>query len=336
MSKLKNKFAIMIGGVIVAALTLGSLAFVYTSHAKAADDGTTPTPQGFNPQDGKSGFRGNPTDDQKYLAAVLGITEEELTAAQQEATKAAIQEAVDQGIMTQEQADEMLNNDKGFRGFGFFGRGRPGETQTEDTIDYDALLADALGISTDTLKAAREEAQENRLADAVANGDITQEEVDLMKIRQAVASYTNPEEMQAEALGITTDALKAYRDEGKSWEDILSAVGLTEEEYQEALKTAYETVLAKAVSDGAITQEQADLYLANNDKGMPGMGGPGQGRQGQPPAQNRNPQSAAGTPPAPGQGGGPGGPGGFGRPGGFGGPGGMGNPGPTPTATPES
>jgi len=343
MSKINNKFAIMIGGVIIAALTLGSLAFVYTNNAKAAEDGTTPTPQANNPPDGKGSPRGNPTDENKYLAEVLGITEDELTAAQQEATEAAIQAAVDQGLITQEQADEMLNNDKGFPGFGFFGRGRPGETQSENTIDYDALLAKALGITTDELKTAREEARETMLADEVANGDISQEEVDLMSIRQAVASYINRDELQAEALGITTDELKTYREARTSMEDILTAVGLTEEEYQAALKAAYEAALAKAVSDGAITQEQADLYLANYDKGMPGMSGPGQGGQGQPPAQNSDSQSASGTPQAPGQGspggpgGGPGGPGGgHGGAGGFGGPGGNGSPFPTPTATPAS
>ncbi len=338
MEKSKNKIKKILGGMIITAMALGAMAFVFTTNVNAEDEGTTPTPQSFNPQEGKGGFPGNPADDQKYLADALGITEEALQAAQQEATKAAIQEAVDQGIITQEQADEMLSNEKGFPGFGFGGRGRPGESQSENTIDYDSFLAEALGITVDELNTAREEAREALQADAIANGDITQEQVDLMEIRQSLSAYLDPNALQAEALGITSDELKAYRDEGKTMEDILTTVGMTAEAYQEALQSAYETALAKAVSDGVITQEQADLYLANNDKGMPGMGfGPGQGGQGAPPDQNSTDQSASGTP-TPGQGG-PGGPGGFGGqggPGGFGRPGGNGSPRPTPTATATS
>ncbi len=159
---------------------------------------------------------------------------------------------------------------------------------------------------------------------AVANGDITQEQLDLMSVNQALRDYINPQTLQVEALGITEDEFKAYRDAGTSWEDILSAVGMTEDEYKEALKVAYEAVIAQAVSDGVITQEQADLYLANYDSGMgmPGMGGPVA-------VVKDNPQiriaaiKVLQVTSAPGQGGGPahgriggpGGPGGFGRPG---------------------
>lgn len=332
----KKVITLILGGVVIAAVALGSMSLVSTLDVKAADEGTE-EPQTSNPPDRKGGFRGNPGEDNQYLAEALGITEEELSAAQEEATEAAIAAAVEQGLITQEQADEMLNSDRGFRGFGFGGRGRPGESESEATIDYDALLAEALGITEDELKAARQEARELMMQAAVANGDITQEQLDLMDVNQALRDYINPQALQVEALGITEDELKAYRDAGTSWEDILSAVGMTEDEYKEALKAAYEAVIAQAVSDGVITQEQADLYLANYDggMGMPGMGGPGGGRQGQPPDQISSDPSASGTPPAPGQGGGPG-HGGPGGPGGFGGPGGNGSPNATPTAESES
>lgn len=204
-------------------------------------------------------------------------------------------------------------------------RGNPGNEQK--------YLAEALGISEDELKAAQEEARKAMLADAVANGDITQEQVDLMEIRQTLSSYLDPRALQINALGITEDELKAYQDEHKSMEDILSEVGMTAEEYQEALQAAFESAVAQAVTDGVITQEQADLFLENFDQRLPGMGKPDRG---QPPAQSGNDQSPSGTPPAPGQGGGPG----MGGPGGFGNPGWFGNPGedenPQPTATPSS
>ncbi|MBN1538356.1 MAG: hypothetical protein JW908_16585 [Anaerolineales bacterium] len=328
MEKTKKIIATILGGVIITTLALGSMAFISYVNVKASDEGTEP--QGFDPQGGKGGPRGNHADEQKYLVEALGITEDELDAAQQEATAAAIQAAIDQGLITQEQADEMLSSDKGFRWFGFGGRGRPGESQTENTIDYDAYLAEALGITLDDLKAAREQARELMQAAAVENGDITQEQLDLMEVNQALRDYINPRALQVEALGISEEELKVYREAGTSWEDILAAVGMAEESYQEAYQAAYEAAIAKAVSDGVITQEQADLYLANLEKGMPGMGGMHRGGMGQPPDQNSADQNASGAPPAHSRGGGPGGPGGFGR------PGGEGNPYPVPTEAPES
>ncbi|NMC12449.1 MAG: hypothetical protein GYA34_06140 [Chloroflexi bacterium] len=339
----KRLTKLILTGALIAVTALSVAALSLTSSVKAASQRNQN--QATDVPAERGGFRGNPENGQKYLAEALGITEDELKAAQEEANKAVIQAAVDQGLITQEQADEMLNSEKGFPRFGFGGPGRPGEAQDENKIDYHAYLAETLGISEDELKAAQETARKAMLADAVANGDITQEQVDLMEIRQALSSYLDPRALQVKALGITEDELKAYLDERKSMEDILSAVGMTTEEYQEALQAAYKEAVAQAVTDGAVTQEQADLFLENFEQGMPGMGGPGHGQK--PPAQNgSDDQKPSGTPPAPGQGGGPrmggpgggpggsGGPGGFGNPGWFGGPDGNANP--RPTATPSS
>jgi len=344
MEKIKRHIKLILSGVIFTVVALGMVAFCFTSNGKAATQATDVQTTEEPPV--KGGFPRNPGNDQKYLAAALGITEEELQAAQQEAMKAEIQDAVEQGLITQEQADEMLENGRGFHGFGFGKRGDNGENTSEEPTDPDSYLAEALGITVEELKAAREEARQAMLEEAIANGEITQEQVDLMEIRQSLSSYLNPMALQAEALGITEDELKAYRDERKSMEDILTAAGLTTEEYQEALQTAYEAAIAQAVSDGVITQEQADLFLANNEKGMPGLGfGPGRGG---PPSQNSDDANASSTP-VPGQeppagidgfgpGGGNGGFGPGGGPGGFG-PGPFGereNPNPTPTESSTS
>lgn len=70
------------------------------------------------------GFGEGAGDMQALLAEALGISVEELEAAQQSAFEAYIAAAVDEGKITQEQADQILEND-GFpaRGFGH-GRGR--------------------------------------------------------------------------------------------------------------------------------------------------------------------------------------------------------------------
>ena len=97
---------------------------------------------------GRAGFKG--IDYQQLLADALGITVEELEAAYETARTAAIEEAVDQDLLTQEQADQMLawgGSKRGWFGFRGFGCGPKG--MSNDTIDEEALLANALGISVD-------------------------------------------------------------------------------------------------------------------------------------------------------------------------------------------
>jgi hypothetical protein len=55
--------------------------------------------------------------------------------------------------------------------------------------DNSALLAEALGISEEELQAAKAEVQNRLLAEAVAAGEITQEEADLMAARLALQEY---------------------------------------------------------------------------------------------------------------------------------------------------
>jgi len=171
----------------------------------------------------------------EYLADALGITTDELSAAYEEASAAAIAKALEEGLITQAQADAMSANG---RAFPFGGRG--GSWLGENDIDFDALLADALGITTVELQAARTKAEEARLAQAVTDGDLTQEQVDLMQGKQAL-----------------------YGDQT----------------FLDAMQAAYKTAVQDAVSRGVITQAQADLILENSADGMrvPGMGMPGRG-----------------------------------------------------------
>jgi len=179
------------------------------------------------------------------LATALGITTDELTAAYTEATSAAIKQAVEAGLITQAQADEMIANGNAFP----FG-GRWGGWLGDQGIDYDALLANALGISTDELQAARLEASNARIDQAVTDGTMTQEQADLMKGKQAL-----------------------YADQT----------------FIDAMQAAFKSAVQDAVDRGVITQAQADLILANSadgfgghGMGMPGMGGPGMGNRGGP------------------------------------------------------
>lgn len=172
-----------------------------------------------------------------YLAEALGITAAELQTAQQAANEAAIDQALAQGLITQAQADALKANSgtfgRGGRGFhGFFGLGN-------GTIDMDALLADALGITTDELAAARVEAQDLALAAAVEAGAITQEQADQMKAEQSLKTY------------------------------------LDQQGFQTQLQTLYENLVKQAVQAGVLTQAQADSILSNQGGlgGMHGFGG---------------------------------------------------------------
>jgi hypothetical protein len=177
------------------------------------------------------------------LAGALGISVDELTAAQQSATKAAVQQAVDADLLTQTQADRILANLDGDHPFGgMMMRGWFGQ----DDIDYDALLADALGISTDELQAARQEAVGIAVDRTVTDGDLTAEQADLIKGQIALHSSSD---------------------------------------FQTAMQSAFESAVNAAVQSGVITQAQADQILAARQNrggmgpGMPGLFGSG-GRHG--------------------------------------------------------
>ena len=174
---------------------------------------------------------------QEALADALGITVEELQTAYQTAHEAAIRQAVEEGALTQEQADQILDGDfTGPRGglgmHGGFGmRGGFGVTNE--------LLADALGLSVEALESAQEQAFSAVIAQAVEDGTLTQEEADLMAARMAVNGYVST-----------------------------------------AMADAYSNAVGQAVADGVITQAQADQLLSEARPGFRGFGGSFGGRGG--------------------------------------------------------
>jgi len=207
------------------------------------------------------------------LADALGITVEELEAAYETAREAAIAQAVEEGLITQEQADRML---VWGGGFGFRGWGRM--AGQADTIDEATLLAEALGITTDELQAAREEANEAAIAQAIEEGIITQEQADEMLRRRTLRKdYLNREALLAEALGMTVEELEAARADGQTLSDLLEAQGLDATTVRDRLEEAHEAALEQAVADGVLTQDEADEMQFGFGRG--GMA-PGAGRRG--------------------------------------------------------
>ncbi len=152
-------------------------------------------------------------------------------------------------------------------GGGWFGGGRG---------NGDALLAEELGITVEELQAAQEAARTRALEQALADGDITQEQYDAIKIRQALAPYLEPRALLAAALDVSVDELDT-----KSLSEWLDEKGLDRTTLRTQLKAAHAEALAQAVADGVITQEQADAFNAGamgrllGGRGKPGMMHPG-------------------------------------------------------------
>jgi hypothetical protein len=233
---------VMMGIVAITAL-IGVSAYS-SVQASAPDQATTPTPSApanpkTNPKAGAPGtagpqreLKGGTSD--ADLAAALGITVEKLQAAAATATDEALKQAVADGLLTQAQADQIKARGGRFEGFGRFATG--------STIDTDALLAKALGISVDQLKAGYLKAFNARIDAAVAAGSLTQAQADLQKGQYALQNNSK---------------------------------------YQSSLQSAYEAALKQAVADGVITQAQADAILAQKAGiGRGRMGGFGDMRGG--------------------------------------------------------
>jgi len=262
----KNKiFVYLIGGVLVLAAAAGVLAFAGSARADAGTASWVPSEEitstidtqvGDDLEDFNHGRGRHPGMPDKggvaseFLAEALGISVEELQEAQDAASQAALDQALAEGLITQDQYDRMVLG--GVRFHGKVGG---------DAIDYQALLAEALGIDIEALEEAQAAAQQAAIDQALADGILTQEQVDMMRAREALKDYVDPNAILAEALGLTEAELDAAREDGKSTSDLLSEQGLTAVEVRDAMDAAYQAAIQQAVEDGVITAEQAELFL---------------------------------------------------------------------------
>ena len=177
-----------------------------------------------------AGMHNGGTTDQA-LATALGIDLTKLQAAYVTATNDALTQAVAAGQITQSQADTIKANGSRFEELARFGA---------TGYDYNALLAKALGITSDQLNAGYVKAYNTEIDAQVTAGKLTQAQADLMKGEYALSNNTK---------------------------------------FQSAMKSAYTAAVNQAVTDGVITQAQADQILKNSANsfmgGFGGRGGPG-------------------------------------------------------------
>ena len=215
-------------------------------------------------------------NDGTHLADALGISVTELQTARQEAHIAAIQQMVDEGVLTQTQADQLLLG--GRPSFMGGGRDRLGDVD----IDPEALLANALGITVEELQAAQQQAHVAAIQQAVADGRLTQAQADLMLGHMQLRDAIDPDALLAGVLGITVEELQTARDddEDKTLADLVDELGLDAVTVRREMTAAYQQAVQQAVDDGTITQEQADQILSRPGPGLGGFGGPRDGFRG--------------------------------------------------------
>jgi formaldehyde-activating enzyme involved in methanogenesis len=206
---------VFVVGVLAITITAGAVVYRSASASPSAnqaadtsgDDATSTTPSGKGPGDSHVRY----SDDD--LAVALGITVDELTAAKQKAHETALAQAVEKGLITQAQADELTTNGTNWKGW-----------VEKYGLDNDSLLAEALGITVEKLQAAYTQANNTSIDQAVTDGTLTQEQADLKKGQYALRA---------------------------------------DKTFLASMQTAFEAAVKQAVENGVITQAQADQILAN-------------------------------------------------------------------------
>lgn len=235
MNKNIKWISLIVGGGLLVAVLASVFAFGFTSNAWAQDTAPDAEIPDFFGHRGGRGFPGAPAgraDQSEYLLEALGISADELQAAVEEAGKAALENAIAEGKLTQEQGDALLA--RGINGrFGMLG-GRMGFA---DGSEYLTFLADALDISVEELQSAFEDAHAAGIIAAVEDGKFSQEQADMMSTMRALKDYIDP---QALFEGVT---------------------GMSVEQFHEARQAAFQEAIQSAVEAGVITQEQADQFL---------------------------------------------------------------------------
>lgn len=168
-------------------------------------------------------------------------------------------------------------------------------------------LAERLGISEDELKTAIKDAGNETVDEAVAAGNLTQEQANRLKERIEEGGFPfmfgqHPRiggaialhQAAADILGVTPAELMEELRDGASLAEVAEAHGKSVDGFKAGLLAAVKTQLDTLVTDGRLTQDQADqLYqrleenidtIINAERGMgpcdgmrPGPGGFGGG-----------------------------------------------------------
>ena len=162
------------------------------------------------------------------------------------------------------------------------GAGAQEDTSEDRPADhYLELLADNLGVTVEELEGALTQSHLDLIAEKVADGTITEEEAAeiIERIESGEGRLFPPfggrggghgnmqrlhglvVENSAEVLGLEVDALKDELHAGNSLADVAAAQGVDVEQFKADVLAGVAADLDEKVTDGSITQEQADMIL---------------------------------------------------------------------------
>ena len=139
-------------------------------------------------------------------------------------------------------------------------------------------LAKARDMTEDELSAALQEAVGTRIAQALADGKITQEQADAMQERIADGMSPNHPglfgglhraEYLAEFLGMSPEDVKAALDGGQTVAELLESRGKTLDDLKGFGQNQAQDRMQQALADGRVTREQADRMMERIDSGHP-------------------------------------------------------------------
>lgn len=155
------------------------------------------------------------------------------------------------------------------------------------------LLAEELGITAETLQAAMEEAHAVAIEQAIADGLLTEEEAALIEAREALRDYIDHDEIFAAVLGVSVAELQAAKDAG-TVDELIEASGLDREEIHDVVEAEKDEAVQDAINDGVITAEQAEQLETNGPHGGGGKHGGPRGGHGERGPRDGNPPAPAG------------------------------------------
>lgn len=162
----------------------------------------------------------------------------------------------------------------------FGGWGRTGAGDDE----FESRVAAALGVSVEQLHAAKEQAIDDSLQQAVDEGELAPKQAERMRTWRRLRPYVNPPALAARVLNMTPEQLQAALDQGKSLWVLAEEQQVDFASGREKFLAAGRAALQQAVADGVISQEQADEFvkMAGQRRGPGGFFGGGFGPMGFP------------------------------------------------------
>lgn len=191
--------------VVAAVVVLGTAAMAAVAVAQEGTDGVKDRLADLGQE-----FR-------EAVAGILGISVEEYDVAVDQAREQVLDKAVEEGDLTQEQADRVRERADGGLGAGMMGRGIMGRGMMGR-----GMMGEMMDDSKGSLIA-----------------------------------------VAADKLGMNVDELKTQLKDGKTVADLAKEKGVDLQTIVDAFMAARQETLNQAVTDGKMTQEQADKMLEN-------------------------------------------------------------------------